>query len=365
MVRVLAGRIVGLVGDNAPVGRNPGGDFSVLLPELTNLESVSIIAENIRVAATRPIEVKQHQLQVTVSIGVAIAAPECEPDTLLRRAGVAMHRSKHNGRDQFTYFDRQLEQVARQQLREEAEVRTALTNHEFAAWFMPIVSLDTRDTVGYEALARWVRGSGVVTPPDEFIPVLERIGLAAALDLEILRQSLELLSRIDSKLTVAVNCSGASLDTPSFLDDVEQRIRDAGVDPTRINLEVTETAILAADGPWLGGVKRLADLGVGIHLDDFGTGYSSINHLRDLPISGVKLDLSFTRALDGGDQKVIGLIRGLAGLANGLSLATIAEGVETLEQAEAVRKLGWHSGQGWLFGKPAPVVDLHEPTTAT
>jgi EAL domain-containing protein (putative c-di-GMP-specific phosphodiesterase class I) len=229
-------------------------------------------------------------------------------------------------------------------------IRQALIAEEFQPWFQPVVRMSDRAVIGYEALARWERDGQIVSPA-EFIPVAESTDLIVALDRFILRQALR---QAPANVHIAVNVSAATLSTPNLADLVNAELAATGFEPRRLQLEVTETALLRPTGTVTDTMRQVAALGVRWWVDDFGTGYSSIAHLRDLPIHGLKLDKSFTAGLPA-DATCRRLSLGLVGLARGLGLGTIAEGVETAEQREVLASQGWELGQGWLFGRPTPL----------
>ena len=234
-------------------------------------------------------------------------------------------------------------------------MRDALRDGELAPWFQPIVRLADSGVVGYEALVRWVRPDGSIVEPAAFLPVAERTSLITEIDRTILELSVATLSRLRDPLFVAVNVSAATLAQPDYADRVLELLEGAHVRPSRLHLEITETAVLRITAAVRASMDRLAEVGIRWYMDDFGTGYSSITHLRDLPISGLKLDRSFTQDVGDPDGTAVQLARALGGLARGLTLDTVAEGVETEEEAVALASHGWVHGQGWLYGKAEPL----------
>ena len=190
--------------------------------------------------------------------------------------------------------------------------------------------------------------------PDNFIPVAERTSLITELDLAVLRQSVQMLGRLPAPMVVAVNVSAPTLAHADFARWVITELTSSQVDPTRLHVEFTETELLNISERVRGTMGELADFGVRWYVDDFGTGYSSISHLRDLPIAGLKLDLSFTAGIAVGDPRCEQLATALVGLASTLGLDTVAEGVETPEVATVLRAQGWKHAQGWLYGHAEP-----------
>ena len=208
--------------------------------------------------------------------------------------------------------------------------------------------------MAYEALVRWEHPERGLVPPLDFLPVAEESGLIVDIGDEVLEIVCRMLSARPGLAPVSVNMSPLQISRAGWRERFVATLRDHGVDPRRIVVEVTETAVLDNLDDVAAELTALRELGIGVHVDDFGTGFSSIALLRDLPISGIKLDMSFTRRLtgDGGTTEV--LAEGLARLGQGLGLVGIAEGVETEEQARILAAQGWPRGQGWLFGRPQP-----------
>jgi EAL domain-containing protein (putative c-di-GMP-specific phosphodiesterase class I) len=226
---------------------------------------------------------------------------------------------------------------------------------------MPIVDLKTQSVVGYEALARWIRLDGNVVYPDGFLPVAESSDIILDLDAAILRQACQALTVISHEQHIAVNLSPVTLALADVPGLVRAALEEFGVEPTRLHLEVTETSIVTVTDAIVAAMHEVSDMGVCWWIDDFGTGFSSLSHLRDLPIDGIKLDRGFVSAISGNGEEAgrsYRLAQGILGLAQGLGLQTVAEGVEDQGQAEVLTKQGWQLGQGWLYGKARPVTDL-------
>ncbi len=355
VIAVVAARISSAVGDDDLVGRGTGDEFLVLLPELANGADAALIADTVRLAAHGVISISSHRIEPTVSIGIATGDRRADAEDLLRDASLAMHQAKRRGRDCAEFVDPHLATEARRRLLVDGAVREAVRDGELVPWFQPIVTLADGALTGYEALVRWVKPDGATVEPAAFLPVAERTSLITELDLTILERSIARLSLLPAPLSVAVNVSAATLARPDYPDRVLRHLADSGVDPTRLHLEVTETAVLRITEQVRLAMYRLADVGIRWYMDDFGTGYSSITHLRDLPIAGMKLDRSFTGGLGTGETTSKRLAQALGGLARGLGLDTVAEGVETTEEAGVVASCGWVHGQGWLYGKAAPL----------
>ncbi len=227
-------------------------------------------------------------------------------------------------------------------------------------YYQPIVALADARVVGHEALVRWAHPTRGLLSPGDFLDVAEDSGLITTIGAQVLDQVCALLAeRPDLPGPISVNVSAVQLAAPGWLDSVRDTLAAHRVDPARIVIEVTETAVLSLVDSARDALASLRRLGVGIHLDDFGTGYSSISVLRDLPVTGVKLDLRFVQALTAGDSQANALARGVSGLAHGMHLIGMAEGIETELQADILRAQGWECGQGYYFGRPAAIPVTH------
>lgn len=356
VLTAVAGRIAGAVGDPDRVARVAGDEFVVLISDLHSVSEAASKAERLCAAARGRLTVEGQVLEPTVSIGVAIGDPASSSEDLLRKASLAMKQAKHAGRDRWQFIDPQLALEAQRRLRVESQLRDVLLEGLIVPWYQPVVTLGDRITRGYEALARWITPSGPPIEPPEFLAVAESTGLIVDVDLAVLRHVLDVLR--DSRIGhVAVNVSPPSLSNADYVGQFISYVRASGIDATRLRLEVTETALLDVS-PAIGAAMRsMSETGATWYVDDFGTGFSSISHLRDLPVRGLKLDQSFTAGIRNGDATCIKLAQGLIGLADGLGLDTVAEGIETEFEAGALLGQGWHQGQGWLFGRPQK--DVH------
>lgn len=351
----IAARLAESVGDQDLVGRGGGAELLVLVPGLHDPADAAVVADRLLHAAQGEIAVGPHLVLPTVSIGIAAGGSRSHADDLLRDAGIALAQAKSQGRNHHVFADVVIAKEAQRRLDIDGAIRGGLRDEEFVPWFQPVVLLPEGTLTGYEALVRWVRRDGSAVEPAAFLPVAERSSLITELDLAVLERSLLALRGLPGELTVAVNVAAQSLSSPSYVERALALIEAADLPIHRLHLEVTETAVLRINDQVRGAMDRIAATGVRWFMDDFGTGYSSISHLRDLPISGMKLDRSFTAALGAGDETSARLAQALAGLAQGLGLDTVAEGVETEAEAAELARYGWVHGQGWLFGRPAPL----------
>ena len=358
VLAVVADRLIGMTGHHDRVARIAGDEFIVLLPQVTSATEAAEAAEEVLDAVRGPVAVGNTHVDVTVSVGIALVdgtRGEGDAEKLLRNATAAMRKASSGGRDTWQFLDGDIQTAAREDMSLQADLRAAFDAAEMHAWLMPLVSLESRAVMGFEALARWRRSTGDVLEPGDFMGVAERSGLVTTLDRLMLRQVVDFLRDLPRAQYVAVNVSAQTLASPNFVQWVREELLRSGIDHTRLHLEVTETSLFHVTESVLATMAEVAEMGVAWWVDDFGTGYSSVSHLRDLPLSGLKLDRSFTQAVTKPDSLARKISLGLVGLAHGLDLATVAEGVETAEQASILADQGWELGQGWLYGKAAPV----------
>ena len=354
----IAARIATVAGSSDLLARGSGDEFLILLPHLISGADASVIAEQVRLAAHGPVKVDNHQVQPTVSIGIATSSRGASPEQLWHDASLAMRQAKDKGRDRCEFFQARLAIEAEHRLVVEAGIRAGLESGQFVPWFQPVVDLADGKVVGFEALVRWARRDGSISAPDEFLPVAERTTLIAEVDFAVLQQAVDLLAALPAPMHVAVNVSANTLRDANYAQWVVEALQRSGAQAGRLHLEFTETALLNVTPHVQTVMATLADLGVRWYVDDFGTGYSSIAHLRDLPVAGLKLDMSFTAGIAVGDRTSERVALALAGLADGLEIDAVAEGVETPEQAAVLKAQGWKHAQGWLFGHPEPATAL-------
>jgi diguanylate cyclase (GGDEF)-like protein/PAS domain S-box-containing protein len=337
------------------IGRFGGDEFIVVAPGIHDAQDAAAVAARLTAAVTEQVMIDGRPVIQSASIGIALSDQDSTTTSLLRDADSALFRAKDAGRSRWEFSDPDTHTRAMARLVTEAELRTAITERQFVVHYQPIVTLADANLVGYEALVRWDHPDRGLVPPMEFLPVAEEAGLIVEIGDQVLDAVCDLLAtRPDLTMPISVNKSPVQLGRPGWHDRFLARIHAQNIDPRRLVIELTETAILSIVDRTTGDLADLRARGVGIHVDDFGTGYSSIALLRELPVTGLKLDLSFTRHLTT-DATARALAAGLAGLAAGLNLDGIAEGIETPEQARILSEQGWTYGQGYLFGRPAPM----------
>lgn len=348
----VAERLVEAAGSPDRVCRVAGDEFAVILHDVDGPEAAAGAARDLLAALSGTLDFAGHAIEVSAAVGLALPHGTGAAD-LLGDATEARRRAAGSGSERWGLAEGDAGDRAREALALLTSLRTALDSGGLRPWFMPVVSLTGRRLAGYECLVRWEREDGSVVGPDGFLPLAEQSGLIRDIDRSVFAHVVSRAARTSADVEFGVNISAATLGTDDFCDWMMEAIHVGGVRPDRLMLEVTETSLMHVSGETIAAMERLAGHGASWWVDDFGTGFSSISHLRDLPIAGLKLDRSFTADVTSAPRSAQ-LAGGLAGLATGMGLWTVAEGIETREQAAALRDLGWGFGQGWYFGRPDP-----------
>ena len=338
-----------------------GGTFSLIINRDRATDLAALIAKFINKILRRPFRVAGDDIYVTASIGIASYPPESENSSeLLRLASSAKDYAKKMGGDSFQFSSCDINAMYKKRLSLEATLRKALDNGEFVLYYQPKLDILTGAFVGAEALLRWERDDGLVSPAD-FIPLAEETGLIVpmgewALD-EACRQLNVCLQSTRQPITIAVNISAKQFSDPDFLSTVKKIIDSNKIDTRFLTLEVTESYLLGDIDEKIKLMKELRSMGLKLSLDDFGTGYSSLNYLRKLPLDELKIDGSFIKEVsERSDCRAI--VCAIVSLARSLSLSTVAEGVEKKEELTFLRKIGCKQYQGFYFSKPVPGDEL-------
>ncbi len=353
----VARRISTQLRPNDVLARFGGDEFTVLLSQLSTPNDAVAIAERIQQTIASGFEFDGRRIKVTASIGLAHSDDNEEsPESLLRKADAALYRSKHLGRDRVQTFDESLRASLLSKAVSEEEIRTAFRDRKLRMWFQPEVDLATGEISGTEALARWVHPTGLRLAGD-FIPDVEQLGMFRELSMAQGRGIQLALSEFGSQLPpgfrIHTNISANYLNDRRWISAFVKSFEQVGLDPSLIAFEVTETAVIkdvAIAHAWL---QEARDVGITIFLDDFGMGYSSLGIFTELPVDGLKVDMSFVRQLHS-SPSARAIVGATAHLADTLGLKIIAEGVESIDQAEALLELGVQYGQGFLYSPAVP-----------
>ncbi len=356
----VAGRLRSCLRPADTAARLGGDEFVVLLEDVEDPEDATRVAVRVGEAIRAPFRAGRHDLFVTTSVGVALGEGDGESaGDLLRNADLAMYRAKDGGKNSYAIFEPLMNEKALKRLGMEAELRRALEKKELRVYYQPKVSIRTGRILAQEALVRWEHPERGLISPAEFVPLAEETGLIIPLGRWVLEQSCRQLGEwqrlypSDPPLGMSVNLSAAQFKRPDLGSSVAEVLRQTGLDPHTLILEITESMMVEDVGAALATLKELKSLGIKIAVDDFGTGYSSLSYLKHFPVDFLKIDRSFVAGL-GRDPKDEGLVAASIELAHALKLEVVAEGVETEGQLERLRTLGCDMAQGFYFQKPSP-----------
>jgi len=355
----VAHRLQGCLRQSDSVARVGGDEFAVLVQDLAQPEDAEHVAATILSAFTLPFQLALHRITITASLGISMFPDHGEdPITLLRNADIAMYSAKQAGGGTFRMFRSALSDSMQRRVLLERELKTALDHNELFLEYQPL--LDRKGHLdGVEALLRWKNPEAGQVSPVEFIPIAEEIGHIAAIGEWVARTACRDAARwlrqgYDVPL-LAVNVSALQFADGKFPVLIERILQECGLPPSRLELEITETALMDNLGRVITQIESLRHLGVRFAIDDFGTGYSSLSHLQNLPVDCVKIDQSFIKALDPGAEGCTTLVRGIIALAHNLGLQVVAEGVETEQQLALLNTLGCDINQGFFLHRPMSV----------
>ena len=343
------------------IARLGGDEYTLLLEDIEDVDYATRVAERVMEELRDPFYVQGHELFARVSIGIAFSATGKEgAGALLRQADLALYDAKRAGKARYAIFDPSAELRSIQRLRLENDLRRAIEQEEFVVHHQPLISLKTQRIVGMEALVRWEHPQRGLLSPEEFVPVAEEIGLITSLGRWVLyeacrqmRQWQERYPYYDPPLNVSVNLSGKQLQTLDVVEDVKGALRESGLEPESLTLEITESVSVENAERHVGTLQELRDVGVRLAIDDFGTGYSSLSYLRRLPASVLKVAGPFVEGIGTGSEDEI-LLAGIIGIAQSLRLSVAAEGIETAQQAARLKELGCDLAQGHYFYRALP-----------
>ncbi len=349
----VAQRLRALGKAEAVIGRF-GGDEFIMACDVKDRREVETIAMAVLAEMTRPIRIDDDRLEISCSIGAAIL-PDDGPDleSLMQGADLALYHAKVNGRNQVSFFDPSMSRDLVRRREIESELRLAIQRDELSVFFQPIVDLKTGRIRAFESLVRWFHPEKGELRPDEFIPVAEETGVIITLGNWITAQAAKAAAQWPDDVTVAVNLSPLQLKAPGAALGILSALREARLPPHRLELEITETVLLDHSKQTEDFMAELSAAGVRFALDDFGTGYSSLGYINKYPFGKIKVDRSFVSGVNVG-KKSDAIIRAVSEMASTLGMQIVAEGLETVEQVNAVRAAGCTLGQGYYFSRAVP-----------
>jgi diguanylate cyclase (GGDEF)-like protein len=358
LLKAVSDRLRRIVRQTDTVARLGGDEFAVVQSTVDHPADATAMATRLLRELSAPFDVAGHHVIISTSIGIAVAPGDgSDPDLLLKSADIALYQAKSDGRNRFRYFEPEMDALMQARRELELDLRKAIAADAFELFFQPLVNLEQERITGFEALLRWPHPRRGMVPPAEFIPVAEEMGLIIQLGEWVLRKACEYAMSWPEPLKVAVNISTVQFKTRNLVQAVSEALRESGLDPGRLELEITESVMVHDFDTALSVFHELKELGVGISMDDFGTGYSSLSYLRSFPFDKIKIDQSFVREL-GNRSDCTAIIRAVTGMCESLGITATAEGVETEQQLKLLRAERCTEIQGYLVSKPRPAREI-------
>jgi diguanylate cyclase (GGDEF)-like protein len=358
LLQAVADRLRDCLREGDVVSRFGGDEFAILQRNADQPNAATALATRVIEALEQPFDIDGNQANIGVSVGISIAPTDgMNVDRLIRNGDLALYRAKAEGRGTFRFFEPAMD--ARMQARHklELDLRRGITNMEFELYYQPVITLDTQKISGFEALLRWHHPERGLVTPSEFISLAEEVGLIVPLGEWVLREACREATKWPDNLHVAVNLSPAQFKSRNIEQLVFSALAHSGLSPRRLELEITESVLLAEEQKTLATLHKLREFGVSIAMDDFGTGYSSLGYLRSFPFDKIKIDKSFISDLLT-RKDCLAIVRAVSGLGTSLGISITAEGVETEAQLERLKSEGCTEGQGFLFSAPRPASEL-------
>ena len=335
------------------LARLGGDEFAVILPTLRRPEDADALGQRLLAAIAEPIDLDGQLRHVGISIGVALSdiGAQSPADQMMKQADLALYQAKEKGRNRLCFYapDMKAKLLDRHDI--ERDLRTAMTERRFLLFYQPQVDLRTGRVLAAEALLRWNRPGHGLVPPGRFIGVAEDTGLIVPLGVWVLRDACRRAAMWPQHIGIAVNVSTVQLRQAGFCQAVIDIIRETGIAPSRLELEITESVFLHDTAETMTTLLRLREIGIKLAMDDFGTGYSSLGYLQKFRFDKIKIDRTFIARL-GQERNADAIVRAVVGLTEALGIRAIAEGVETIAQAECLRAHGCSEAQGYLYSRP-------------
>jgi len=358
LLKQVAERLKVVIGEEGQVGRLGGDEFEAILPGTEEEGRLGALAGRLIAEVSRPYSIEGHEIMIGASLGIAIARPgKAYAAALIKDADLALYAAKAAGRGTFRFFAPEMHTEATDRQILESELKEALGRGQLRLLYQPEVNSVTEEVVAFEALLRWQHPVRGIIPPAVIIPLAEECGLMGRIGDWVLRSACAEAANWPPHVRVAVNLSPAQFGDLALPAGVTSALAASGLDPDRLELEVTEAVFLADGGRTEDMLGRLKAIGVRLALDNFGTGHSGLGHLRNAPLDKIKIDQSFVRGAAAAGSRNAAIVRAIVVLAESLAMDTTAEGAETLEELALIRRLGCSQVQGFIFGRPMPPAD--------
>jgi diguanylate cyclase (GGDEF)-like protein len=359
VLKAVAERLCATTRPGDTVARLGGDEFVVIRSQLGGKDAAEEFAGRLASALTAPMQFKESAVASTVSIGVALAPADGKtPERLLKSADLARYKCKTDGRNCIRFFRSEMDAELLERIGLEKAIRNAVQHDQFVLHYQPMVQISGRRLVGFEALIRLPAADGTLIPPLVFIPVAEELRLIDKIGAWVLREACRTAKLWPKHLTIAVNLSPAQFATGSVSAMVAAALAEAGLEPHRLELEITETLLLGNTPAIMAELQSLKAMGVSIVMDDFGTGYSSLNYLWRFPFDKIKIDGSFMQGFDSSRRDAETVVKTIIGLGRELNMRVTVEGVETARQAAFLEKADGDEAQGYYFGRPVPASEV-------
>lgn len=335
-----------------------GDEFAILVPDLKSPQELAVLAERLIDVVGQPYAVEGHILTVGTTIGIAVAPGDGDDaDRLLRNADLALYRAKSDGKSTFRFFEPEMDSKAQARRQLETDLRAAISNEQLEVHYQALVDLGSGDIVGFEALLRWPHPTRGFVPPSEFVPLAEETGLITSVGNFVLNRACQDARHWPEHVKLAVNLSPMQFRVGDVFSTVKNALVKSGLQPQRLDLEITESVLLDRTDQVIAQLHALRALGVRISMDDFGTGYSSLSYLRAFPFDKIKIDRSFVRDLPT-NRHTLAIVRAILGLASGLDMKVVAEGIETQADLACLTSEGCKEGQGFYFSEARPQAEV-------
>ncbi len=365
LIQSVATRLSNCIRETDTLSRSGGDEFSLVVENLSKLEDITLLASKFSRVIEHKLTIQDHEIHIKASIGISVY-PQDGKDigSLLSHADAALYRAKDQGGNAYEFYSPELSKKANRRLKLENSLRNAIESKQLVVYYQPKVNLENGEPSGMEALVRWNHPESGIIPPDEFIPIAEETGLILPLGQQVIEIACEQFKQWQAQQlnvnNISINVSARQFKEQDLVGILREVLEKHALDPQHIELELTESTLLKNEKEAESKLKQLHQMGIKLSIDDFGTGYASLAYLKRLPIDVLKIDRSFTDGIltDPDDMAIINAINGLA---TGLGLKLVAEGIETREQLEKIRELGVDYGQGYFWSPPRPAdqyVDL-------